>query len=181
MLPGAGQCWYLMMSHGRGRQAYISSQVPAGTAGEPEDYGSADAGPLVVTDLYFTRADLAGAPGLAVRPAEVLRRAEAAAGRPFMPVPDGSYDLELNRFFRELPGRGARSAASRSGSTSLGSADLESALHACVAGRSRQRTALIARLSNVARLSGLAASSCEQTGAQLAAALTKAISSGTGA
>jgi site-specific recombinase XerD len=87
----------------------MSSPVPAG---EPDEDGSADAGPPVLVDLHFTRADLAEVPGLAVRPAEVLKRAEAAAGQPFMLGPDGSYDLELNRFFRELPGWGVRSANS---------------------------------------------------------------------
>jgi hypothetical protein len=65
--------------------------------------------------------------------------------------------------------------------TSLGAADLQAALQACVTGWSQQRAALIAQLSNVARLSGLAASSYEQTDAQLAAVLTKAMSTGAGA
>lgn len=65
--------------------------------------------------------------------------------------------------------------------TSLGAADLEAALQACVTGWSQQRTALIAQLSNVARLSGLAASSYEQTDAQLTAVLAKAMSTGSGA
>jgi hypothetical protein len=63
----------------------------------------------------------------------------------------------------------------------LGSADLESALQACVTGWSQQRAALISRLGGVARLSALAASSYEETDAQLAAALQKAMNSGSGA
>jgi 2-keto-3-deoxy-L-rhamnonate aldolase RhmA len=63
----------------------------------------------------------------------------------------------------------------------LGSADLAAALQACVNGWSQRRTALISQLANVARLSGLAASSYEQTDAQLAAVLDKAMNSGTGA
>jgi hypothetical protein len=65
--------------------------------------------------------------------------------------------------------------------TYLGSADLAAALDSCVNGWSQQRTALISRLSNVARLSAVAASSYEETDAQLAAALDKAMSGGTGA
>ena len=53
----------------------------------------------------------------------------------------------------------------------LGAADLAEALQACVAGWSEERSALIYRLSNVARLSALAASSYEKTDAQLAAVL----------
>jgi hypothetical protein len=62
----------------------------------------------------------------------------------------------------------------------LGSVDLAGALDSCVNGWSQQRTALISQLSNVARLSALAASSYEKTDAQLAAALDKAMQSGSG-
>jgi len=62
----------------------------------------------------------------------------------------------------------------------LGSADLAAALESCVNGWSQRRTALISQLSNVARLSGLAANSYEKTDAQLAAVLNKAMSNGTG-
>jgi len=58
----------------------------------------------------------------------------------------------------------------------LGSVDLAEALHACVTGWSQQRAVLFSRLSNVARLSALAASSYEKTDAQLAAVLEKAMS-----
>ena len=63
----------------------------------------------------------------------------------------------------------------------LGSAALESALRACVTGSGQRREALIAQLSDVARLSALAAGSYEKTEAQLAAVLEKAMSDGTGA
>ena len=65
--------------------------------------------------------------------------------------------------------------------TYLGSADLAEALDSCVNGWSQQRTALISQLSNVARLSTLAANSYEETDNQLAAVLTKAMNRGTGA
>ena len=63
----------------------------------------------------------------------------------------------------------------------LGAADLASALDSCVNGWSQQRSALISRLSNVARLSALAASSYERTDTQLAAVLNKAMQDATGA
>jgi hypothetical protein len=65
--------------------------------------------------------------------------------------------------------------------TSLGSADLAAALDSCVNGWSQQRTALISQLSDVARLSTLAANSYRETDDQLAAALDKAMDRGTGA
>ena len=58
----------------------------------------------------------------------------------------------------------------------LGSVDLAEALEACVTGWSQQRAVLFSRLSNVARLSALAASSYEKTDAQLAAVLEEAMS-----
>ena len=64
--------------------------------------------------------------------------------------------------------------------TFLGSAELATALDSCVNGWSQQRTALIAQLGNVARLSALAASSYEKTDADLAAALEAAMTSGNG-
>jgi hypothetical protein len=63
----------------------------------------------------------------------------------------------------------------------LGSAALESAVAACVTGWGQRRAALIAQLSDVARLSALAAGSYEETEAQLAAVLDEAMSDGTGA
>jgi hypothetical protein len=65
--------------------------------------------------------------------------------------------------------------------TYLGSADLAVALDSCVNGWSQQRTALISQLSNVARLSTLAANSYQETDDQLTAALNKAMNRGTGA
>ena len=64
--------------------------------------------------------------------------------------------------------------------TFLGSAELAAALDSCVNGWSQQRTALIAQLANVARLSALAASSYEKTDAELGAALEAAMNSGNG-
>jgi hypothetical protein len=64
--------------------------------------------------------------------------------------------------------------------TFLGSAELATALDSCVNGWSQQRTALIAQLANVARLSALAASSYQKTDAELAAALEAAMNSGDG-
>jgi hypothetical protein len=63
----------------------------------------------------------------------------------------------------------------------LGSADLAAAFDSCVNGWSQQRTALIAQLSNVARLSTLAADSYQETDDQLTAVLNKAMNRGTGA
>jgi hypothetical protein len=65
--------------------------------------------------------------------------------------------------------------------TYIGSADLAAALDSCVNGWSQQRTALISQLSNVARLSTLAANSYQETDDQLTAALNKAMNPGTGA
>jgi site-specific recombinase XerD len=42
----------------------------------------------------------------------VLRRAGVRDGQPFVLGPDGSYDVALNRFFRELDGWGVRAANS---------------------------------------------------------------------
>jgi 2-keto-3-deoxy-L-rhamnonate aldolase RhmA len=63
----------------------------------------------------------------------------------------------------------------------LGSADLAAALDSCVSGWGQRRTALISQLASVARLSELAASSYEETDAQLATVLDKAMTRGTGA
>ena len=54
-----------------------------------------------------------GAPGLGGDEAQVLRRAGVGDGLPFLLGPDGSYDLELNRFVRELDGWGVRSEHTR--------------------------------------------------------------------
>lgn len=63
-----------------------------------------------MTELYRTEPGRT-APGSGVDAAEaaaVLHRAGASDGRPFVLGPDGSYDLELNRFFRELEAWGVR-------------------------------------------------------------------------
>ena len=65
--------------------------------------------------------------------------------------------------------------------TYIGSADLTGALDSCVNGWSQQRTALISQLSNVARLSTLAANSYQETDDQLTSVLNKAMNRGTGA
>jgi hypothetical protein len=57
----------------------------------------------------------------------------------------------------------------------LGSVELASALQACVTGWSERRAALVSQLSDVARLSVLAASSYEESDAQLGAVLEKAM------
>jgi hypothetical protein len=57
----------------------------------------------------------------------------------------------------------------------LGSSELASAVAACVTGWSGQRAALVSQLSNVARLSALAASSYGETDAQLGVVLEKAM------
>lgn len=57
----------------------------------------------------------------------------------------------------------------------LGSDELAAALAACANGRSGQRAALVSQLSEVARLSALAARSYEKTDAQLGAVLEKAM------
>jgi len=62
----------------------------------------------------------------------------------------------------------------------LGSGELASALQACLTGWSAERSVLVSRLSDVARLSALAASSYEESDAQLAAVLDKAMGNGSG-
>ena len=54
-------------------------------------------------------ARLGEVPGVGGDTAAVLTRAGAAEGQVFALGPDGSYDVELNRFFRELDGWGVRS------------------------------------------------------------------------
>lgn len=67
-----------------------------------------------VIDLHVTDAARAAGPG-GQDPAggvAALNRAGAGDGMPFLLGPDGSYDLQLNRFFRELDGWGVRAANS---------------------------------------------------------------------
>ncbi len=80
----------------------------------------------------------------------------------------GAVEREFSDATRFTDGNGA----------CLGSADLAAALESCVTGWGQQRAALIAQLASVARLSALAASSYEETDAQLAAVLQKAMDSG---
>jgi site-specific recombinase XerD len=54
-------------------------------------------------------ARLGEVPGVGGDAAAVLARAGVAEGQVFALGPDGSYDVELNRFFRELDGWGVRS------------------------------------------------------------------------
>ena len=68
-----------------------------------------------VIDLHVTAGAIAtGAERAAadVDGAAVLGRAGVADGLPFLLDADGSYDLQLNRFFRELGGWGVRAANS---------------------------------------------------------------------
>ncbi|MDQ6945744.1 MAG: tyrosine-type recombinase/integrase [Actinomycetota bacterium] len=69
----------------------------------------------VAVGLHVTEAARAGATaGLDVGElaGTVLRRAGVDDGQPFVLGPDGSYDVELNRFFRELDEWGVRAANS---------------------------------------------------------------------
>lgn len=61
----------------------------------------------VIADLYPTlRVHLASC--TAPVPADVLDRFGVREGQPFLLCGDGSYDVDLNRFLRELPSRGVR-------------------------------------------------------------------------
>ncbi|MGH3252950.1 MAG: hypothetical protein ACRDOI_42990 [Trebonia sp.] len=100
---------------------------------------------------------------------------------------DGRLVADLGRI-RQVSGRlglverefSDTTAFTGNDATFLGSADLATALDSCVNGWSQQRSALISQLSNVARLSALAASSYERTDAQLAAVLDKTMNPGAG-
>src|ERR1700722_14200237 len=66
-----------------------------------------------VVDLHLTGAACAAAAGGATAGGvAVLGRAGAADGLLFLLGADGSYDLQLNRFFRELDSWGVRAANS---------------------------------------------------------------------
>jgi hypothetical protein len=87
----------------------------AGVCVGKSDEGSSDG---TVIDLHVTApANATGAELVAagVDGAAVLRRAGVAGGLPFLLGADGSYDLQLNRFFRELDGWGVRAASSLPG------------------------------------------------------------------
>ena len=81
----------------------------AGVRAGETDGGSDD----VVIDLHLTDAACAAAVGRATAGGvAALSRAGAADGLPFLLGSDGSYDLQLNRFFRELDSWGVRAANS---------------------------------------------------------------------
>lgn len=81
-----------------------------GAAVEGDD-GGLGAGEEMV-ELYFTEGSRAAEGPLGADSSGVLHRAGARDGLPFVLSPDGSYDVELNRFFRELGGWGVRAANS---------------------------------------------------------------------
>ncbi|MCR8574282.1 tyrosine-type recombinase/integrase [Streptomyces sp. Isolate_219] len=63
--------------------------------------------------MYKTAMErVAEIPGLAGNALGVLERADATTGMPFLIGPDGTYDLQLNRFFRELGDWGVRAMGS---------------------------------------------------------------------
>lgn len=66
--------------------------------------------PEAVVGVYRTAAArLVGVGPVVEDPADVLRRFGVRDGQRFVLGADGSYDVELNRFFRELGGWGVRS------------------------------------------------------------------------
>jgi len=84
------------------------ADVCVGKSGESSSDGT-------VIDLHVTVPAKAAGAGLAaagIDSAAVLSRAGVAGGLPFLLGADGSYDLQLNRFFRELDGWGVRAANS---------------------------------------------------------------------
>lgn len=80
-------------------------QDQLGVGGEQEEETWLEA----VVDLHNTRPELLPPESESVgAPHRVLERAGVADGQVFLLGADGSYDLELNRFFRELPSWGVR-------------------------------------------------------------------------
>lgn len=65
--------------------------------------------PEAVAALHRTKSQLATIPTLDLDAIGVLQRAGVSERQPFYLGPDGSYDLHLNRFFRDLPNWGVRS------------------------------------------------------------------------
>jgi site-specific recombinase XerD len=86
-----------------GVDTVLGLDVPVGTG-----VGAASGAEAVVQLLRTSAALAAGAP-LGLDAVAVLRRAGARDGQPFMLGADGSYDVHLNRFFRELDSWGVRS------------------------------------------------------------------------
>jgi site-specific recombinase XerD len=83
---------------------------PDGSVAPDRDGHGADAGGGAVVQLRRTVATAVGDGFPAgVDAAVVLRRAGVREGQPFMLGADGLYDVNLNRFFRELDGWGVRS------------------------------------------------------------------------
>ena len=76
--------------------------------------GSTEAGdgaPAAVVQAFRTDGVLAArAPDVAADAVELLGRADVRDGQWFVLGADGMYDVDLNRFFRELDGWGVRSA-----------------------------------------------------------------------
>jgi site-specific recombinase XerD len=79
-----------------------------GGAGDDAGFGLVEA----TVELYVTDRARAARGSLAGDAVGVLHRAGARDGMPFVLGPGASYDVELNRFFRELDGWGVRSANS---------------------------------------------------------------------
>src|SRR6266511_2066288 len=100
-----------MMSPRSRQEAFVRS-LPESPA-EPVQADSDDEGEGVV-DLHFTRSalDSGGVGEFDMDAGDVLRRAGCGEDQPFILGADGWYDVELNRFLRELNGWGVRSANS---------------------------------------------------------------------
>ncbi|MFE2430970.1 tyrosine-type recombinase/integrase [Streptomyces sp. NPDC059373] len=75
--------------------------------------GEAGAGTEATVLLHRTTAGPSAADDLPFAAEAVLRRVGADDRRPFILGPDGTYDLHLNRFLRDLENWGVRSANSR--------------------------------------------------------------------
>ncbi|MBT2899325.1 tyrosine-type recombinase/integrase [Streptomyces sp. McG3] len=68
--------------------------------------------------MHRTAGHLAAVPGMDFDARRVLQRAGVTEGQRFILGPDGAYDVQLNRFFRELPEWGVRSENGISGYSS---------------------------------------------------------------
>jgi site-specific recombinase XerD len=96
-----------------GKEAFVSQRLVREVEGGDVDRDSVEVAAVGV-GLFVTEGMRAGAaPGLGDGVAVgVLQRAGVRDGQPFVLGPDGSYDVALNRFFRELGGWGVRAANS---------------------------------------------------------------------